>query len=383
MDYLQRYFAGRAASVCRGFCCFGLVLFAANAALSQTDSDGSFPLVPPGVEYVHRRIGAGPLSVHWVQIDRSGSQFAFTSSLAGKRILGLETLRQQIRGLDPVLGKPLVAVNGDFFRIRSGPYQGDPLGLQIVRGEVVSSPKNTCFWIGPKGEPHIAYVQPAFRATWPDGASVKFDINQECAEDGAVLYTPSTRTENVVELVLGKVDDSEWLPIRPGQTYNGRILSANREGNSVIGADKLVLSIGSGLADKIKGADAGTVLSLSFKTTPDLGGVETAVGGGPVLIRDSKVEQFTGYQPRHPRTAIGWNDMSFFLLVVDGRQDGLSIGMTFPELAEFMLKLGCSEAMNLDGGGSSTFWLGGKIMNSPSDRRERRIANGLILLQKK
>ena len=56
--------------------------------------------------------------------------------------------------------------------------------------------------------------------------------------------------------------------------------------------------------------------------------------------------------------------------------------MTLAEVAEFMLELGCSEAMNLDGGGSSTFWLDGEIMNSPSDKRERSIANGLILVQK-
>lgn len=325
--------------------------------------------------------------MHWVRIDRSHLQFAFTSSLAKDSIYGLETLDLQIRALDPLLGEPLVAVNGDFFRIRSGPYQGDPLGLQIIRGELVSSPRNTCFWIDPKRQPHIAYVHPAFRATWPDGTSIKFDVNQECGEDGAVLYTPamgpSTRTQSTIELVLGKNDDSEWLPVKPGQTCNGRILSVNREGNSAIPQDGLVLSIGSALANRIKSTKLGSVVSLSFKTSPDLTGVDTAVGGGPVLVRDAKAREFTGYQPRHPRTAIGWNDKDFFLLVVDGRQDGLSIGMTFPELAEFMLKLGCTEAMNLDGGGSSTFWLDGRIMNSPSDKRQRRIANGLILVQKK
>ena len=70
-------------------------------------------------------------------------------------------------------------------------------------------------------------------------------------------------------------------------------------------------------------------------------------------------------------------------MVVDGRQPGLSMGMTYPELAELMLKFGCTEAVNIDGGGSSTFWLGGKTMNSPSDGRERSIANGLIVVQKK
>ncbi|MHC4425108.1 MAG: phosphodiester glycosidase family protein [Planctomycetota bacterium] len=292
----------------------------------------------------------------------------------------------QIQSLDATLGRPLVAVNGDFFRIRSGPYQGDPLGLQIVQGELVSSPHNTCFWIDSNGQPNIAYVQSTFRTTWPDGTNVKFDINQACTEDKAVLYTPtmgsSTRTEKAVELILEKNDDSGWLPTKPGQTYNGRIVSVNHEPNSVIPMDKVVLSLGSTLAKKIKNTEIGTAISLSFKTYPDLKDVDIAIGGGPILIRDAKVQKFSGYQPRHPRTAIGFNDIYFFLLVVDGRQKDLSIGMTLPELADFMLKLGCTEAMNLDGGGSSTFWLDGKIMNSPSDGHERRIANGLILLQK-
>ena len=243
------------------------------------------------------------------------------------------------------------------------------------------------FWIDPNGQPHIDYVQPAFRATWPDGTSVKFDINQECTEDKAVLYTPamgsSTRTEKAVELILEKNDDSGWLPVKSGQTYNALIIAANNEADSVIPPDKLVLSLGSALAKKVENTEPGTAISLSFQSYPDLKEVNVAIGGGPILIRDAKVRQFPGYQPRHPRTAIGFNDMHFFLLVVDGRRNDLSIGMTLPELADFMLRLGCNEAMNLDGGGSSTFWLDGKIMNSPSDGRERHIANGLILVQKK
>lgn len=192
----------------------------------------------------------------------------------------------------------------------------------------------------------------------------------------------STRTKKAVELILEKNDGSGWLPAKPGQTYNGRIVSVNHESNSVIPMDKVVLSLGSALAKKIKNTETGTAISLSFKTHPGLKDVDIAIGGGPILIRDAKLQKFSGYQPRHPRTAIGFNDMYFFLLVVDGRQKDLSIGMTLGELADFMLKLGCTEAMNLDGGGSSTFWLDGKIMNSPSDGRERRIANGLILLRK-
>ena len=85
--------------------------------------------------------------------------------------------------------------------------------------------------------------------------------------------------------------------------------------------------------------------------------------------------------PRHPRTAIGFNSRYFFMVEVDGRQKDLSMGMSFAELAAFMKRLGCTEAMNLDGGGSATFWLNGRIMNSPSDKHERPLANALVIVQ--
>jgi exopolysaccharide biosynthesis protein len=55
--------------------------------------------------------------------------------------------------------------------------------------------------------------------------------------------------------------------------------------------------------------------------------------------------------------------------------------MTFAELAAFMRQIGCTEALNLDGGGSSTFWLDGRVMNSPSDKHERTVANALMILR--
>jgi exopolysaccharide biosynthesis protein len=54
--------------------------------------------------------------------------------------------------------------------------------------------------------------------------------------------------------------------------------------------------------------------------------------------------------------------------------------MNYPELTSLMKRHGCTYAMNLDGGGSSTLWLGGRIMNSPSDGQERKVANGLIVI---
>ena len=68
------------------------------------------------------------------------------------------------------LKKPAVAaINGDFFVIKPGPYQGDPRGLQIAQGELVSRPMGSSFWITPSGELKIGPVESKLRVIWPDG----------------------------------------------------------------------------------------------------------------------------------------------------------------------------------------------------------------------
>ncbi|HGE72768.1 TPA: phosphodiester glycosidase family protein, partial [Candidatus Poribacteria bacterium] len=124
----------------------------------------------------------------------------------------------------------------------------------------------------------------------------------------------------------------------------------------------------------------GDQLEIVTETQPDLSEAITAIGGSPILIQDGKLMNFD-QGDRHPRTAIGWNDKYFFMVVVDGRQPLLSIGMSLKELMELMKDLGCTNALNLDGGGSSTFWLGGRTLNSCSDGKERPIANALILVR--
>lgn len=99
-----------------------------------------------------------------------------------------------------------------------------------------------------------------------------------------------------------------------------------------------------------------------------------AVGGGPILIKSGKIsvsskeEGFGGsHLARHPRSAIGYIDENtLIMIVVDGRQEA-SVGVTLDELAEIMLDIGCIEALNLDGGGSSTMVAADEIINIPSD----------------
>ncbi|MBE8721941.1 phosphodiester glycosidase family protein [Sphingobacterium pedocola] len=99
-----------------------------------------------------------------------------------------------------------------------------------------------------------------------------------------------------------------------------------------------------------------------------------ALAGGPLLIMDSKQLsqlEVDFNETRHPRTAVGITaDNKMLVVVVDGRSSQ-SQGLTIPQLSELMAGLGCTRALNLDGGGSSTAWVKGEgIVNFPSDNKK-------------
>jgi hypothetical protein len=87
---------------------------------------------------------------------------------------------------------------------------------------------------------------------------------------------------------------------------------------------------------------------------------------------------------RHPRTAVGMDLQRnrLWIVVADGRRDGIAEGMTLPELADLFQALGVTEALNLDGGGSSTMVVRGRLMNRPSDPLGARpVVNALAVLE--
>ncbi|WP_224482891.1 phosphodiester glycosidase family protein [Robertkochia aurantiaca] len=114
---------------------------------------------------------------------------------------------------------------------------------------------------------------------------------------------------------------------------------------------------------------------------------KAVLASGPRLLQEGK---FIGLpkrpafvDKRHPRSAIGSDGQFVYLVAVDGRQPGAA-GMSLKELQGFMIGLGCKDALNLDGGGSTTLWMQHRgVLNKPSDSEgERPVANALILVEK-
>lgn len=339
-----------------------------------------------GLSYQHEELPEGPWSTHVVKIDRSNPDYEIHSALAAGDSFGLATLTDHIKMLPRDLGRPVAGLNGDFFR-RRPPYLGDPKGLQIVRGELVSAPCDwSCFWIDAQGNPQITNVLSQLEVTWPNGVKTPFGLNEARPHSGAMLYTPAvgktTQTSGGRELILERNGSNEWLPLKPGVSYTARVRAVSTSGNSTLSKDTMVLSIGKQLIGKIPSVRPGTVLHLSTATSPDLTGATTGIGGGPAIVRDGKVIERTDANVRHPRAAIGWNKDHYFLVEVDGRQLGVSVGMTIRELAEYLVRIGCTDALNLDGGGSATLWVYGQVMNNPSQGDERGMGNAVVVVHK-
>ena len=374
------------------------MLLGALSSSVATAREGLAPLpeASPGISYANRRIPSGPWSIHIVQIDRKRTDLAVESRHAAPGAVGLSTLTEQVGAVPNALGKVEAAINGDFYQ-RDRAYAGDSRGLQILSGELMSAPNGgVALWVDGQGNPQAAPVASKFQATWPDGAVQSLGLNEDRKVDAVVLYTAAmgggTRTTGGREWILESIDTAHPLVARPGVTARVRVRETREAGNSPVAVGTWVLSMGPALSRKTAAVPAGSVFSISLATAPSLNGVITAIGGGPVLVqggRRQKIKipsgesyEFSSMVERHPRSAFGWNKNAFFLVEVDGRQKDLSVGMTLEELGEYLASLGCEEAVNLDGGGSSTLWLGGSVRNSPCDGRERPISNSLMVVRR-
>jgi exopolysaccharide biosynthesis protein len=123
-------------------------------------------------------------------------------------------------------------------------------------------------------------------------------------------------------------------------------------------------------------------------------GIQQAVGGRPILLRDSVItadvdtEGNAGFRGLNPRTAVGLNRRGtrLWLAVIDGRQPGRSMGMTLRQTGMLLQALGAAAALNLDGGGSSALALRDlatgavRVVNTPSDPVERPVGNAMAVL---
>jgi hypothetical protein len=278
----------------------------------------------------------------------------------------------------------IAGMNADFF-----PWTGDPLGLMLSRGQLVSRPwsKRAFFaWGGTRS----TFGRAEFAGEVRVGArkAALNGINEESGDNMLVYNAAIAGMAPLKEAGAHALLETAQEP-RAGGTLSAKVVSTSQEKTLRIGPGQAALSGSGTAAEFVRSLQPGDEIEVDTRLTGmDFQGLTEAVAGGPWLIRDGKetVEAvFEGFgekfsTDRHPRTAIGKTaDGDIWLVVIDGRQPGMSRGVSLSETAQVLMRLGCVEGINLDGGGSSEMWARGVTLNKPSDPVSRPVANGIFL----
>src|SRR6266516_3136761 len=276
-------------------CLWGL---AVSIGISAENDNGSAPSdsLAHEISYNNYRKPTGPWSIHVVRVPRQNTQFQLCTMHALGKAVGLTPVTDQTTLSSSARGVPVAATNGDFYQ-RDGPYAGDPRGLQITEGELISAPIGSAsFCIDAIGEPHVINAVSLLQVTWPNGSTSLIGLNEGRLPNRLTLYTPalgsSTHTTGGRELVLEQQGNNPWLPLRPGRTQRARVREVRESGDTQILPGTMVLSIGPALLKTTPRIEPGAELSISTVIEPSLRGVRTAISGGPVLVRDGKRQRF-------------------------------------------------------------------------------------------
>jgi Phosphodiester glycosidase/SPOR domain len=384
-------------------------------ALAQQLSAAGFTALAVTHTSLNGGTTTGPWVVRVLRIDR---HFAgdVSDELANGVVPDRETTSSMVRRSGAVAG-----VNGGYFVIGAADgTPGSPAGISVLNGHVVREANGRAALVLPSGAaaPRITRIDSALAVRSSDGATRSLNgvdrsvgVIRDCGEPGDV---PTTLTQQDVtctnpnELVAF---DATYGPVAEAGTGVEAVLDGHgvvrqlleTRGGPIPAGGQIVEGIGTG-ADWLRAhAAPGSRLWLHESMTDEKGGAvpltsgTDVVGGGPYLVRDDReyVDAFgEGFEhpgdpsfyyafgiSRNPRTMAGvTRDGDLLLVTVDGRQPGYSVGLSFPEEARLMHALGAVQAVNLDGGGSTTMVVGGSVLGRPSDTTGERPVGDAILV---
>ena len=366
-----------------------LLLLGAFAAPAQ--AAGPVTLMP-GVTYEKtvQFTPHGAVVVHVLKAPRPGDQnglYQLAPVLARNSVLGV---KQRVTQMEKDLSTTatVAGINGDLFSAADG----HPSGIFMTGGVLTHPPLSARSSIGidTAGALHVDRVK--FFGTWKGTGQRRplAGINQTPAPGQVELFTPAygartPRIANAASVVL-----QPFPATAPNVDLTANVSAATVGGGDVVPADGAVLMATGASAAKLQAeAPVGTPVTSRLILQPAWAGVVAALGGGPVLVRNSKpvfrsLEDFTNDQvtQRDARAGVGQlADGRIVLVAVDGRQPGYSVGLTSFELAQTLQRLGAVSASAVDPGGSVTVAFDGQLLNKPSDPGGERAVKEALLVQ--
>lgn len=335
----------------------------------------------------------GPIAIYLLRLDLN--RVMIESALSNDEVM-------QAERVDAIAQRhqALAAINAGFFNVKNG----EPVSLLKVAGELVSDtslPRAVVAILAKPGEREQFYFDQVaakvqvrvFRPGDTATVTVPVDGVDTTRERGKLmLYTPMYHSDTDTA-----GNGIEW--IASGTPLTVREVRRDA-GKSPIPRDGLVLSYG-GLDPPapLDGLAAGTVIAigttwkiLDGTPAPVFDDARDIINGAGLLRRGGvtmtnwqtaeDLKPATFLDVRHPRTMLGLDGRGYlWLAAIDGRQPDHSIGMTFAELIGLCTRLDLRDAINFDGGGSTTLVVKGAIVNKPSDAAGPRPVSDAILVK--
>lgn len=318
---------------------------------------------------------SGDVPVNVIRVDLNKGMVNPKIVLAEDNKLGSKgTLTQICKNYDAVAG-----INGSFFDAKT--YAA--VGYLMINGRAIQAPlivkARTTFGI--TFDNKVMIGKPKFRRRIRpenDFFSMIDGINKKCGFGEIVIYTSDyAKKVTVPKGGIGYIFDETG------------VVTSLVKNESLIPEEGGLLVVSEEHLHRFKNTQAGTKILFTQSLMSPWDQVRDAFGSGMLLVTDGKItfdqsrEEVARYlMGDAPRTAIGITaGNELVMAVADGRTSRYR-GVDFDELAQIMIDCGCSDAIALDGGGSSTLVYKGEVINNPSDKGGlRKIANALVLLK--
>ncbi len=338
-----------------------------NQSVRQRYRTGYIYDITPGVKHIKLTYNCHgrPVRINVVEINqRINPNIKIAPQLSSTKLSSKSTITTIAKKQNSI-----AAINGTYFK----PQTGVPLGTLMINKKMYTGPIYNRVALGIFEDGFdMARIELNANINYFGGSIQVDNINQpRMLSTDVIVYTPewgnfSPATPKLGIQILvanGKIESisTQSLPIP-------------NDGYVIIGPESKLKSL-----FKIKHAN------LDIKTIPNWDNVNHIISGGPYLVKNGRMfvdinEQKLGaISGKNPRTAVGYTkEGNFIMVAVDGRE-GASVGMTLWELASFMQSIGCINAMNLDGGGSTVMYVKDHVVNMPKVKGGIAISNALTI----
>jgi len=323
-----------------------------------------------GIKHIRlmKYINGRPVRINVIEVNTRVNEKIFVKPVMAADVLNR---RSSIKSMAQ-RGNAIAAINGSYFK----PQTGVPLGTMMVDGQMLTGPIYDRVALGIKGNKFLM-ARLSFNGKL---ISKKHELKLDNINQPRMLST--------YVITYNK----KWGKIAPLPPKYGAEIAI--EGGQVVNFGEHSLPIPDngyvivGPKAKLEPFIYDKNIKLEINTgNDDWADIEHIISGGPYLVKENKVyvditeEKLRSVGGRNPRTAIGYTqDGKFIMVTVDGREEA-SIGMTLTELAYFMKSIGCYNAMNLDGGGSSVMYFNGFTVNRPSVKGGIPLSNALVIYE--